>query len=120
MNKKIILIITLLVSVFVLYWIAAGILIPAVSGSKEEAIAVVCSSNLDSIAVAKENWAYTSDGYDRTSPLTWNDLLAGDHLKEIPQCPAGGTYNIGSYLDTPTCSIGNNNTASPSDDHMLK
>ena len=120
MNKKIILIITLLVGIFVLYWIAAGILIPTVSGSKEEAIAVVCSSNLDSIAVAKENWAYQTNGYDKTSPLTWNDLIKGGHIKDIPKCPKGGKYSIGLYLDAPTCSIGNNNTASPSDDHMLK
>jgi len=51
--------------------------------------------------------------------VTWDDILHLMNLKEIPVCPAGGTYHINPPLQVPSCSIGNNGTVDPADDHII-
>jgi len=51
--------------------------------------------------------------------VTWENVLPLLNMKEIPRCPAGGTYKLNPSLQMPSCSIGNNSTVDTKDDHIL-
>jgi len=51
--------------------------------------------------------------------ITWKDILPLLNMKEIPLCPAGGTYRINPSLQVPSCSIGSNGTVDLTDDHII-
>lgn len=121
MNRRILLIIMIAVILFVLFWVLAAVLIPNIIKTGAKAKAVVCIANLQKIERAKEIWAFETDAVMAEVPVTptWPDLV-GIYIEEMPVCPSGGTYTIGRYGEPPTCSIGNNNTASTADDHTLQ
>ena len=84
--------------------------------AKKIAEAKVCISNLRQIQMAKQVWAVDT-GVSRKRP-SWSDLLP--YLVEKPVCPSGGKYKIGNIDALPTCSIGDDNTKSTDDDHILE
>lgn len=51
--------------------------------------------------------------------LTWEEVLPQMNMKEIPKCPAGGTYSLNPPLQVPSCSISNNRTIDTADDHII-
>lgn len=109
--KKTLILIAIIVGVFIFFWIFMGTYLPAVLKSGEEARAVTCRANLQEIARQKEYWAYKTNQYEGAP--TWEDL----DIK--PNCPKGGTYTIGPYLENPTCSTGDNGTPKETfDDHI--
>jgi len=63
-----------------------------------------CVINLERLNEAKNEWALELHKTTNDTP-TWNDLI-GHYMKEMPVCPAGGTYTIGRVGEVPTCSIG--------------
>jgi type II secretory pathway pseudopilin PulG len=62
----------------------------------------LCINNLRQIDGAKQQWALENHKTSSDTP-TKADLLP--YLRRWPVCPQGGTYNIGSMVETPTCSI---------------
>src|SRR4051794_18795774 len=76
-----------------------------------------CQANLKQVDSATEQ--YLMDNRTTTYPAL--SALTPNYLKTAPACPSGGTYTIGSASANPTCSIGDNGTASDtSDDHVLQ
>ncbi len=68
----------------------------------------LCVSNLHDIEYCKHQWA-SDNGKSSDAVPTWADLrpyFVPRWSNNIPVCPAGGTYTIGSMGEDPTCSIG--------------
>ncbi len=78
-----------------------------------------CVNNLRWIQTAKERWAEThhkgpsdrpteSDLFpeSNSSVLSTGTNYAPAALRQMPGCPAGGTYTIGAINEDPKCSIG--------------
>jgi|YNPBryBLVA2012_1023415.scaffolds.fasta_scaffold80337_1 prepilin-type N-terminal cleavage/methylation domain-containing protein len=62
-----------------------------------------CMANLRQIEQAKERYAIE---YRRPNdaPVAWSDLLPA-YLKQQPECPSGGEYDLNSVGEIPTCSV---------------
>ena len=64
-----------------------------------------CINNLRQIDGAMQQWALDNNKTNSDIP-SWTDLKG--YLErggmEIPKCPLGGTYTLGSLADKPTCS----------------
>jgi hypothetical protein len=66
-----------------------------------------CICNLKQIDGAKQTWAMEHKA-DSDAVPTWQDIqpyLGKGPQGEIPKCPEGGVYTIGSVQVAPTCSI---------------
>lgn len=66
-----------------------------------------CVNNLRQISGAIDQFAIEMGHTDSYSPT---DLEVSAYMKGgvIPPCPAGGSYDITTVADNPTCSIGGN------------
>lgn len=62
-----------------------------------------CIYNLRRIDGAKQQWAIVMNKQPGDAPR-WPDLT-GDFLREIPECPSGGTYSLGSITEKPSCTV---------------
>ncbi len=64
-----------------------------------------CVANLWQIKGAKDQWAL---GHNKKLADTPQAADLADYFKnrQLPVCPAGGTYTIGKVGDSPTCSKG--------------
>jgi len=83
----------------------ATIAIPNFSGRRETAPKNTCINNLRLIDAAIQQWALENNKTNSDSP-TWEDIkkYLARGGSEIPKCPLGGTYKMGTVLDRPTCS----------------
>jgi prepilin-type N-terminal cleavage/methylation domain-containing protein len=81
-----------------------AIAVPNFIKSREGANARACQSNLKQILGAKERWAMENNKGATDTP-TWADLTPF-FVKNTPECPAGGTYTVGSLDQSPTCNVG--------------
>jgi len=89
-----------------------------------------CRRNLVAIEQAKMSYAKDHNLRDGSSipAVDKNGTYDGDqapdaledYLKTSIRCRKGGQYSIGRVGESPSCSIGDNNTARPDDDHILK
>jgi len=60
-----------------------------------------CAMNLDALSIACKEFASEEGGFPKTM-----DQLVPAYLDEVPRCPSGGTYTLGTPEgDPPTCSI---------------
>lgn len=88
--------------------ILVALAVPAFIGARERSQGKTCGAQLRQIRYSKEAWAM-----DNRQPVTatpvWNDLYPG-YLKERPQCPAGGNYDIRAVNEDPLCSQGGTHT----------
>ena len=83
----------------------AAVAIPNLITARKKAQRQACVMNMKAIAGAKENWALDYKKGDADSPSD-TDLFGRDkYIENKPQCPAGGTYNIGQVSEKPTCSV---------------
>ena len=65
----------------------------------------LCTSTLRTIAGLKFQWALDLKKSDTDVP-TDDDLVGdGKYMDIKPSCPAGGTYDLKSVGEKPTCSI---------------
>lgn len=100
----------------VLAGVAAGgflvaVAVPAFQKAQEESQAQACQENLSKIHTAKQQWALDHKMGKSAEP-DWEDLLEdGKYLKEKPECPAGGEYELNAVGESPTCSLGEENEA---------
>lgn len=80
----------------------SAIAIPNFVKARETAQRNACINNLRMIDGAKQEWALEK-GKQATDVPTWDDLKP--YLREIPRCPAGGTYTINAVGTPPQCSV---------------
>jgi len=79
--------------------------IPNLISSRKKAARQACIMNLKAIDGAKANWALDFKKGDADSP-TATDLFGRDkYIENAPSCPGGGSYNIGSVGEKPTCTV---------------
>ena len=85
--------------------VLAAVAIPSLVGARKKAQAQACKSTLQTIAGVKVQWALDLKKSDADVP-TDDDLFGnGKYIDNKPSCPAGGTYDLKSVADRPTCSI---------------
>lgn len=79
------------------------------------AAAEKCRHNLMLIEAAKRRAAEDAGGVDNVSM----DQIVKANGGKLPACPSGGQYTVGSLMQLPTCSVRDNRTSDPRDDHIL-
>lgn len=85
----------------------AAIAVPNFTRARSTAQMNSCINNLRLIDSAKQQWQLEK-GKDVTATPTAADLLpyiSRDPNPKMPVCPAGGTYDIKSVNEEPTCTI---------------
>ena len=100
--------------------ILLAIAVPNFIRARESSRGKSCVSNLKQIDSAKEQWAMDNKKTSADTPAT-TDLYGTDkYVKSTPSCPSSGTYTVAAVGTAPSCSVGNNATATDaSDDHIL-
>jgi predicted RNase H-like nuclease (RuvC/YqgF family) len=76
-------------------------------GIQQQQNANACINNLRLIDSAKQQWALEFRKTSADTP-TWDDLrqyIGRGPNGDLPTCPEGGTYSIGTIAEKPTCSI---------------
>ena len=83
----------------------AAVAIPNLVKARKASAKTACVANLKSIEGAKAYWALENKKNDQDVPSD-ADLFGTDKaIARKPECPAGGTYSLGSVADKPTCSV---------------
>ncbi len=72
-----------------------------------------CIGNLMQLDSAKQQWAVNENKQVSKTPVQADIIGSELYLKQMPACPSGGTYTIGSVATKPACSL------SASDGHSL-
>lgn len=93
--------------------IAVQTFVPA----RERSRAKACMTNLHEIDSAKLQWAMDTKAANNATPTM--TILSPTYIREVPECPAGGTYSINDVSSTPTCSIGAS-TDNPDYSHTIQ
>ena len=100
--------------------ILLAIAVPNFIRAREGSRAKACQSNLKQIESAKEQWAMDTRAATTATPVTADLAGPGKYMKSAANCPSSGTYTNGDMATNPSCSIGNNGTATETyDDHVL-
>lgn len=81
--------------------------------------AVKCRSNLSLILSAKRKVSQDKS-LTHGANVSWEDIRKEFPMRNLPECPDGGTYSIMPIGYLPTCSIGSNGTDTLVDDHVIK
>ncbi len=86
---------------------ALAVTIPNLPDRPVSAPKNTCINQLHLIKAAKAVWA--SENHKTNGPVTWNDIFPylwrEPRSTNIPQCPKGGSYTLGSIGELPTCSV---------------
>ncbi|MCH8525753.1 MAG: hypothetical protein LAT79_01175 [Kiritimatiellae bacterium] len=83
----------------------AAIALPSFSRARQSAQRNACINNLRIIDSAKDQWAIETNRRSG-DPVTREDLLKYFHDRQLPVCPAGGAYELGTIGESPRCSLG--------------
>ncbi|MCX6928636.1 MAG: hypothetical protein NT154_36305 [Verrucomicrobia bacterium] len=87
--------------------ISLAVIIPNLANRPLSAPNNTCIMQLHEIDAAKQQWA--SVNHKPSGPVTWSDILPylwrDPKSTDIPRCPKGGSYTLGSIGELPTCSI---------------
>jgi prepilin-type N-terminal cleavage/methylation domain-containing protein len=65
-----------------------------------------CIANMKQIDGAKNTWALENKKQSTDLPTATDLYGATLYIRDTPQCPANGTYTIGTVTARPTCSNG--------------
>ncbi len=97
-----------------------AIAIPSFLRARETSRARSCQGNLRMLATSKEQWAMDNrkNGVDTPTAAELVTCYIKGTNGVLPVCPSNGTYAIGDMATWPSCSIGTNSTADPTDDHI--
>jgi prepilin-type N-terminal cleavage/methylation domain-containing protein len=74
--------------------------------TRTTAQARACVSNLRVLEDAKQTWGLEHGKRDGDEPTEAELIGPGLYIKKMPECPAGGTYEINPIGVNATCSIG--------------
>jgi prepilin-type N-terminal cleavage/methylation domain-containing protein len=83
----------------------AAVAIPNLVKARKTAQKQACINNLKAIDGAKRIWALEMKKSDSDVPSDTDLFGPGKNIEKKPECPAGGTYEIRSVGEKPTCSI---------------
>jgi prepilin-type N-terminal cleavage/methylation domain-containing protein len=83
----------------------AAVAIPNLTKATRTARRQACIQNLKTIDGAKKQWALENRKGDADTPSDADMFGADRYIEKRPECPAGGTYNLGTVADKPTCSV---------------
>ena len=81
----------------------AAIAIPNFIKAREASQKNACIANLKQIDGAKQTWALEEKKVSSHSPTAALLYGATLYIRDTPTCPAGGTYDIKTVSDKPTC-----------------
>ncbi len=83
----------------------AAVAIPNLVKARKSSAQTACISNLKAIEGGKAQWALENKKNDGDVPSD-GDIFGPDKIiARKPDCPSGGTYNLGSVADKPTCTV---------------
>ena len=83
----------------------AAVALPSLVRAQRTAKKTTCINNLKTIEGAKINWALENKKGDQDVPGD-ADLFGNDrYVARKPECPAGGSYDLKSVAEKPTCSV---------------
>ena len=89
----------------------AAIAIPNFVKARTTAQTNGCIENLRQIETAKQQWGAEKRKNNTDLPL-WTDLIgSSNYIREIPLCPAGGTYALNVLGKTASCTIAGHSIA---------
>ena len=89
----------------------AAIAIPNFVKARTTAQTNGCIENLRQIETAKQQWGAEKRKNNTDLPL-WTDLIgSSNYIREIPLCPAGGTYALNMLGKTASCTIAGHSIA---------
>jgi prepilin-type N-terminal cleavage/methylation domain-containing protein len=83
----------------------AAVAIPNLMKAQKTAKRTACIQQLKAIEGAKIQWVLESKKGDNDVPSDADLFGADKNLSRKPECPAGGTYTLGTVAEKPTCSI---------------
>ncbi len=83
----------------------AAVAIPNLVKAQRTAKRTVCIQQLKTIEGAKIEWVLDSKKGDNDVPGDGDLFGPGKNMTKKPECPAGGTYNLGTVAEQPKCSI---------------
>ncbi len=83
----------------------AAVAIPNLVKARKSAQRQACIQNLKTIEGAKGIWALEMKKTDTDVPTDADLFGPGKTVDPKPSCPAGGTYDLRSVAEKPTCSI---------------
>jgi prepilin-type N-terminal cleavage/methylation domain-containing protein len=85
--------------------VLAAVAIPNLLKARKSSAKTACIANLKSIEGAKAVWALENRKGDADVPSD-GDIFGSDKtISKKPDCPGGGTYDIRSVGEKPTCTI---------------
>jgi len=83
----------------------AAIAIPNFIKARELSQKSACIANLKQIDGAKNTWALENKKVGTDQPQDSDLFGATLYIREKPECPANGTYTLGTVAAKPTCTI---------------
>ena len=85
--------------------VLAAVAIPNLLKARKASAKTACIANLKAIEGAKAVWALENKKGDSDVPSD-NDIFGPNQtISKKPDCPGGGTYEIRSVGEKPTCTI---------------
>jgi prepilin-type N-terminal cleavage/methylation domain-containing protein len=85
--------------------VLAAVAIPNLLKARKSSAKTACIANLKSIEGAKAVWALENRKGDADVPSDSDIFGADKTISKKPDCPGGGTYDIRSVGEKPTCTI---------------
>lgn len=83
----------------------AAVAIPNLIKARKSSAKTACIANLKAIEGAKAVWALENKKGDADVPSD-GDIYGPDKgISKKPECPGGGTYDLKSVAEKPTCTI---------------
>jgi len=80
-----------------------AVAIPNVVTQRKKAQRQACISTLHTLKMVKAQWALENKKNDADVPSDADIFPA--YIEKKPECPAGGTYDLRSVGEKPTCSV---------------
>jgi prepilin-type N-terminal cleavage/methylation domain-containing protein len=83
----------------------AAVAIPNLVKARKSAARQACINNLKAMEGAKTTWALENRKSDTDVPSDADIFGPGKYIDPKPPCPGGGTYDLRSVGEKPTCTI---------------
>ena len=82
--------------------ILIAIAVPGFIRARNQSQGMACSENLAKIDGAKEQWALENNQPGGTA-IALQTLVDNGYMKQLPSCPASGTYSVAGVSSNTTC-----------------
>jgi competence protein ComGC len=105
--------ITLSTVSLVLLPLMLAIAIPNFVRARDISATKSCVANMKELQAATQQWAMDNRKNGTEKPDLSDIAGPGKYINEIPTCPSGGTYELGTVDGTPRCSIHGDLASSP-------